>query len=303
MKPVSLDSLTDREACKTYLATELKKGTLVLFLGAGTSSGLGLPSWKTLVAGMRRKVGLPPARYSRNITAEELQLAADEVKDHLNDNEDAYHKVVRDCLYAGVKLSSDILHDPLLRAVGALLMGSNKRGNIQRVVTTNFDCMLEWYLSLFGFSARVVYRQRPEVEGAEDVRIYHPHGFLPHTKMGLSDSDFLLLGFDSVNKRIGKRGDYWFELTRHLIGTGIGLFVGLSVNSFRDAALRPLFATISEDIGSHRPMGVWILVGKVNSAHRREFLKNRLVPLYLPKYEEVPKFLFEVCQAASPGLI
>jgi hypothetical protein len=251
---------------------------------------------------MRQGIGLPAIDFRPDVSAEELQLKADEVKDHFGTDEVGYRQLVKKCLYSGVDLSTAILRDGLLGAVGALIMGS-RRGNVRRVMTTNFDSMLEWFVSLYGFVARVVYRQ-PALEGAEDVRIYHPHGFLPHPELGLPDSDFLILGLDSINKRIGTPGEPWFELTRRLLRTGIGLFVGLSLRSFRDRALAPLFATVGEEIRDWRPTGVWVIVGMEDEGVKKEFLRSNIVPLFCPTTQDVPEFLLEICQqAAKAGIL
>ncbi len=298
---MAYDHLSYRPRCVEYLAEQLKKGTLTLVLGAGASSGCGLPTWPDLVNRMRAQKGLPSIAAAPDASADILQSAADEVQRKFAGDESGYRTLVKDCLYSGVRLSSAVLQDSLLTALGALMIGS-KRGNVRRVLTMNFDSMLEWFLSLYGFVARVVYRQ-PELEGGEDVRIYHPNGFLPHPDLELPEGDTLILSLKSINERLGTLGDPWFELTRRLLRTGIGLFVGLSPRSFKDRGLAPLLVTVAKEIADGRPIGVWVVVGEEDEGLKSEFVESGVVPLFCPRYEDVPEFLLEICQFAAKGSI
>ncbi len=297
--PSKWDELTYAPRAAQFLADHLQRGTLVVFLGAGASQGMGLPSWVDFVNNARRIKGLEDVALSPEPTAEVLQAGSDEVREACG-SDLAYMQLLKECLYKDLpELSWGLLRNDLLTALCALLMGS-KRGNVRRVVTLNFDSMLEWFLSMYGFIARVVYKL-PQLEGAEDVRIYHPHGFLPHKSLNLKDSDFVLLGLDSVNGRIGRLGDPWFELSRHLLRSGVCLFVGLSERTFQDRALAPLLADVGGAIQGERPTGIWILVGDVGARTKQAFLRNNVVPLVFTKKAEVSTFLLDICKEAAKG--
>src|SRR6185369_1769279 len=127
-----------------------------------------------------------------NDSADSLQRAADEVRRKFgSDDNRGFAELVQKCLYSGVHLDDEIVRNNLLIALGALMTGS-RRGSVSRVVSFNFDSVLEWYISLYGFVPRVVL-QPPVDEGSEDVRIYHPHGFLPHPDQHLDGSEFVVL--------------------------------------------------------------------------------------------------------------
>lgn len=290
-----IDELMHKPRAIELLSHHLQQGTLILFLGAGASSGIGLPGWLDFVNCMRDDVGLSLIKPKAN--AEELQTAADEVKEKMESNE-KYYMLLKKCLYINMPhLSWAVLNSELLNALGALLIGS-KRGNIRRVVTLNFDSILERYLSLYGFVVRVVFRL-PELEGSEDVRIYHPHGFLPHPSLKLSDSEDVMLGLDSVNKRLGTPGDPWWELTRHLLRSGVCLFVGMSERTFRDRALAPLLAKTGEEIHNQRLTGVWFLLESISDSARNQFIRNNVVPLEFKSEKEIIEFLLGICQKAA----
>ncbi len=294
---MTFDYLTRRENAVRFLASELGHGTLVLFLGAGATLSAGLPDWIRLMQRMQRRVGLPVGSWPDDVPAETLQIAADAIRERFPEDGEAYRRLVCDSLYEGVSLSPAILRNDLLTAVGALLMGT-RRGNVRRVLTFNFDCVLEWYLFLFGFVVRVVYRL-PELEGAEDVRVYHAHGFLPHPEYDAPESDFLILDFTSVNARLGTLGDPWFEETRRLLQTGVGLFVGLSPRTLRDRALNPLLAAVAPQLETTRPTGFWVVTGAASVEEDREFLRANVVPVRVGSDGDVPKLLLDVCQAAA----
>jgi len=295
---MDFDYLTEYDRAVEFLAGNLSAGTLVLFLGAGVSSGARLPGWRALVESMRTEVGLRNENLSS--AADSLERAADEIRRKFYpDNEPGFAELVRNCLYRGTSLDDSVLGDRLLTALGALLMGS-RRGNVRRIVTFNFDSVLESYIWLNGLVPQVVL-QPPVDEGAEDVRLYHPHGFLPHPDLRIKGSGFVVLGSKSINLRIGEAYDPWNELLRHILSTGVGLFVGLSVDSFRDRALAPLLTAVCKGLNARRPTGFWVL--KKEDAHDgevdEEFLDCRIVPLRLPSFAEVPKLLLDVCQKAA----
>lgn len=293
------EELTHPRRALDFLAANLQQGTLALFLGAGASSGMGLPEWFDFVNKIREKVGLAPIPDSPTPNAEDLQIAADEIKEKCKTDKE-YLQFLKECLYKDmVGLSWEALQNKLLTAVGALLIGS-KRGNVRRVVTLNFDSMIEWFLSMYGFVTRVIYHL-PELEGSEDVRVYHPHGFLPHDSLNLQDSDFVILGLDSVNKRLGTTGDPWFEMTRHILRTKVCLFVGLSERSFSDRSLAPLLTATGDELRKKRPTGIWLLKNNISDTKQKQFLRNNVVPLVLEKPDEIADFLLDICRKAAVG--
>ncbi len=142
--------------------------------------------------------------------------------------------------------------------------------------------------------------------GAEDVRIYHPHGFLPHPALDIDGSDFVVLGLKSINLRLGKPHDEWLALLRHVLLSGLGLFVGLSEHSFRDRALDPLLTEAATHLKGRRPTGFWVLKSEGDEKEKeevnREFLECNIVPLQQSTFQDVPKFLLDVCQRAADSI-
>ena len=303
---MDFDYLRNEKYAIDILAESLVNGTLVLFLGTGVSVGAGLPRWPDLIKSMREEVGLTSDNLGDSDEA--LQDAADEVEiKFFSNNKKGFAELVRKCLYGDVKLDESLLSDRGLIALGALISGS-RRGSVSRVVTLNFDCILEWYLSLYGFISQVVFNL-PAAEGSEDVRIYHPHGFLPHSDFNAKSSNFVMLGLKSINERLSEPSDDWNALLRHVLTTGMALFIGLSERSFRDRALSSWLehaAKKNQKRCPDLPTGFWVLKleGKEKSAQEIElieqkFLASRIVPLRQPNAEGISSFLLRICQKAA----
>ena len=289
------DELSNHTHALNYLAEELGEGGLVLFLGAGASKPFGLPSWIELVNSMRLEVNLSPLTSTNS--ADDLQHAADEVRDKL-ENEEELIDLIQKHLYGDIANLPivDVFKNHLLVSISALLMGS-KRGRITRVVTLNYDSMLEWFLSLFGFVVKTVH-ELPALEGAEDVRIYHPHGYIPHPNFSSIRSNFAILGMSHANERLGTTGDPWFEMTRHVLNTGICIFIGMSSNTLDDRALAPLFTTCGNSMKDIRPLGIWMLLEQIESPTKQRFFRKNIVPLTFSNPSEISEFLLNICQVA-----
>lgn len=292
--------LKDPTFASNFLAQHLRDGTLTLFLGAGISKGFGLPSWIELVNSMRKEVSLLP--LDANSSADDLQRGADEIIDKIS-----IEKLISSLkkhLYTplGELTTSIILEAQLLVAISALMMGG-KRGHVRKVITLNYDNLLEWVLSVFGFSVKTIY-DLPALESAEDVTIYHPHGFIPYEDSELKSSSFIILGMDSANERIGTPGDPWFEMTRHLLNSSVCLFIGLSPNSLSDRALAPLFSTTGKKVSDSRPLGIWLVMEKedLSTGKIAEFHRNNIYPIEIKTPEDIANFVLNICKKAGEKL-
>lgn len=305
-----IDHLSHRPSAVAYLADQLKAGTLTLFIGAGGSTSAGLPNWPLLIRRIFDLLGMPSSTVSDSDSADRLQRLADDALQHSGLDKRAFARLVSRALYQGVSLSPSLLTSDLLIALGAMLSGS-RRGSVTRVMTLNFDSTLEWYLSLHGLVLRVV--PRPwTLEGSEDVRIYHPHGFLPHPDMNMLSSDFVILGASDANLRLGTPGDPWFELMRHTLQTSICLFIGMSFRSLEDRVIAPLLTNVKEHVSVDRPTGFWLSedspYGSATSysdldERRKAFLRSNVVPIFWHDPAEVPEFLLDICRAAAGPIV
>lgn len=279
-----------------FLSEHLINGSLVLFLGAGTSKGFGLPDWSELTNSFRSAVGLGKLVDAKS--PENIQNAIDEALDKINNEENRKIELIKKILYPDEnKLDITMAYsNHLLISIASLLMGS-KRGHVKRVVTLNYDSMLEWFLTLFGFHVNSI-SVLPALEGSEDVRIFHPHGFVPHPALKMQGSNFLILGLKDANNRIGKRNDLWIEKERAFLESGVCLFIGLSGNTLSDRAIAPLLSSTGDSLKNQRPLGIWINRSKLTKTKQDEYFRNNIVPIEINNDIEISKFILRISQRA-----
>ena len=161
---------------RAFMAEQLLEGRFSLALGAGASIGFGLPTWEKLTDRCHVNSGHPRAPGQSCEDASEDLLAK-----VFGNDEIAFAEAVRAALYQSANLSLGQLRKAaFLAAVGALTMASS-RGHVGRVISFNFDDILETFLGYFGFSTSSV-DTLPYWQGRQDVIVLHPHGFLPHNK-------------------------------------------------------------------------------------------------------------------------
>src|SRR5262249_46572895 len=132
----------------------------------------------------------------------------------------------------------------LLTAVGALTMASG-RGNVAKVVTFNYDDILELYLSCYGFHCATVTRV-PRWATREDVTVLHPHGFLPSDSTALDVSPIVLtqLDYDDI---VGNSKDLWRSTIVDVFRSHFCIFIGLSGT---DQNLTNMLHTVSKEHAS-----------------------------------------------------
>ena len=287
------DHFNNRVALTDYLSNQLNLGRLSIVLGAGLSIPFKLPDWDNLLDRMYK--GSSMIRD----TGETTLIQAEHLKTHkYRGDEKEFLRCVHDALYRDCDLSFKKLQEnQTLNAIGALVMAS-VRGNVGEIVTFNYDNILELYLSYHGFVCSAVcnphfWRDRT------DIRIFHPHGFLPHNEFG-SFSESIVLDQESYSKTIGDASSVWFQTTMGVIRHKTCLFIGLSGN---DGNLDSLMNTNkTQHPTSVEMVPYWaITLGKNFSEAKQTIWQNRGVfPMVVADYEhDLPSFLFNICQRAA----
>lgn len=301
---MKFENLTKPAFAVDYLADRLIDGTLVLFLGSGASSGFGLPGWIEFANKFCRAADLDfKTELTSDNSADELERTLDRAIRKIGNSETRKVDIVKDVLYAnpGFLDSRLAISQELLIAVASLLIG-RKRGHVSRVVTFNYDSMLEWFLGVFGMSTRTIHAL-PSLEGSEDVRIYHPHGYVPHPSMEESPSDFLIIGSMDANNRAGDETDPWWAKERSILESGVGLYVGLSLTTFRDRAFQPHLGLVRKKLleKGKRPLGIWLFLDEKNEFtvdDINECLDYLIVPIVFTNRDLIPEFILKISQAA-----
>lgn len=278
----------NRDLVQEFLATQLLHGRLALVLGAGVSVPFGLPNWDTLIERMYQSKGASrDSSMTLPLQAEVFRLT------HCKDWTDYLHTVSK-ALYEGVNIDFWTLK-PLLAAIGALVMAS-KRGSASTIITFNFDDVLESYLEFHGFVATSVLSGRHWADGA-DVRIYHPHGFLP-LRPGISTSPEIVLDQTSYGKALGDK--MWREVLLSTMRSHFCLFVGLSGS---DLNLESFLQECRSDHASYGDgLSLWGLrFTDLNSPSWQTIWRERGVATWqVSNYDrDLPAFLLEICQKAA----
>lgn len=168
-------------------------GSLVLFLGAGVSIPYGLPSWRDLVLEMlfdqtrnTRALGRLWPHYRRALAEWMTEyfdynplVLARMVEKHFKGAPagDGFLDRLREKLYANTRTPPPS-ERTTLRAVADLIEHSVPRQNgVERVVTFNFDDLLEQELRARGFEHTVVTDEKRKARAG--FKIIHPHGYIP----------------------------------------------------------------------------------------------------------------------------
>ena len=272
-----------------FLAHQLTCGRLSLALGAGVSTPFGLPNWTALIDRAFVRCGQSrPAGLSDPVAAEKLFddcCSGDEVK---------FAELIRIELYDKVDLSMSALRErELLSAIVAMTMASN-RGNVSRILTFNFDDLVERFLTYYGFFIESVL-DVPAWGTRIDTRVYHIHGFLTGDQQANRGIVMTQRHFDRIT---GQEGNLWRSLMVDLFRTHTGIFIGLSGND------QNLSSALTQAQKQHVSLGCndafWGVRFCLSSDSMINFWEGRGVYcVKLANYDELPQKLFEICQVAS----
>lgn len=280
----------DEEFLKKFLAAQLSKNRLTLVLGAGVSFGFGLPTWDDLLNRAFEPTGLKRPAGLKNEEAAEYLL-----NEHFKKDRIKFANNIRSALYEDLDISLNSLRrNDFLASVGAITMVS-RRGSISKVVTFNFDDLLETYLTYHGFYVESV-SVLPIWNSNKDLRLYHPHGFLPNNlepiKRGIV---FTQSDYDSV---VGDSSDKWRSLLLSIFRSSTCIFIGLSG---ADTNLSSILTEVSK---THVSMGTQCYWGirfsnDCNDPRRSMWQERGIYQQALSTYDLIPTWLFEICQKAA----
>jgi len=290
------ETYLDANIAKETLSGALRNGSLSLFVGAGISRSTtrGFPDWVSLVKRCCDEKGVDfNARKKGSNTY--LRKCMETVERKCAKQE--FLSLVGTKLYQNVQYDIQLMRTDLLVALGALVMTS-VRGGARAVVNYNFDDLLEWYLGYHGFTLDIVSRF-PALTTRSDVQVYHPHGFLPHMpKFNDLKTNTVILTEKSYQLAISSEVNPWNEFQRSLMGSTLGLFVGLSGD---DPHIDNLCNKVYEQIISKKRILGFILLldTPTNRQDEQHRLARGLIPMYIQKYADLPTVMLNICQLAA----
>jgi hypothetical protein len=202
-------------------------GSIALFVGAGTSMEAGLPGWHELLRRLLDAVAgdLDDAPRERwlDATLREGPLAAAAIARSLYPEDDGeFRRVLRVALY-GDRRPRDYAPGALAGQVAWL---KQQLGGRLRILTANYDGLLEAALEQLGTSHRSYVRARREPDGC--AAVWHLHGRLMTSPSGqwLKDGDLVLSEADYVQSTYGT----WPQaFVAEQLASSLCVFVGLSM--------------------------------------------------------------------------
>ncbi len=297
----SIEELQEQATAELILAQRLRNGQLVLFLGSGASKSIGLPIWFELVRSCCAKASVNVRITSRSSTTE-LQHIMSQVRHKCEEGaSDAfeakkkYFSLVREALYEQLPPTWVTNHKmPLMRAIGALVMGS-RYGTINDVVTYNFDDIVETYLQYHGFTAQSI-ADLPSLTTDCDACVYHPHGYLP--QKGDHFSKRIILDRQSFSQQLGiasEDNQMWRDTLIQLLSIKQALFIGVSgQDNLLDVAM-PAVVNYIRDSPDRRAVGYWLFGSPVSNEVRQHINETYMgAVLTFPDYDYIPEFLLKL---------
>jgi hypothetical protein len=293
----SLEEMEVPDTAAELLAATLRSGSLMLLLGAGVSAMMGLPSWAELVTRLSAVAGLDSTDLLGRSGGDFLE-AVDVIKRSFVGD---FQAALAEALYRDVmpRQGTDeavylerLLSGSSLMAIGALCMGS-QRGSVSEVINLNFDDILETYLTIHGFVARVVTDLPSIAEVAADVTVYHIHGYLPSDPGQRGTS--LVLSADEYETRLAEDvSSPWNAFLLERLHSRVFLSVGTSM---RDIDMRVALKRAAKEVGDTRPLG--FVLGMHDEDDVARLRSRHLVPVSLGSWSEVTPFLLRICRYAA----
>lgn len=284
------DDFDNENSLLNYLAHQLAEGKIALFLGAGISKPVGLPDWENLIINLFKTQKTTPPSGDFLEQAEYFRLM------YCKDDDPKFLKLVWSSLYNGVSTDFfELRKNITLEALASLVMLS-RRGSA-KVITFNFDDILETYLSYHGFVVSSIYNEKHWI-GNSDVIVYHPHGYLPFQGAPRFSSN-IVFDESSYSQIIGKDKP-WRQQLLSVMSTHTCLFIGLSRKDANFKSL--LFDAKDIHASSNENTLFWGITFSTETDEMQRALWQERGVFYkkINDYDlDLPVFLFKICQIAS----
>jgi hypothetical protein len=289
------DFKNDLPSCVSLLSPYLNQGALSLMLGAGASSGFGLPSWYNLVKSCSEEVN-PSFSFPSKCTNEELKSIMEDVK---RKNSSTYIELIGRKLYDGVNFDFKLASKDLLIAITSLIIGRS-RGHVRNVLSYNFDDILEWYLKFNGLKFKVTTFEQLLFSN-QDIEVLHLHGYIPHDeKFGFPSNEVVFSKKEFEDRKVGD--SYWKDLMYDFFRRNMFLAVGLSPGSLLDD-ICPYLRYLNkwykkENLNRGHPYGVAFLTpGKESDDSLELLIEDGIIPCII-EIPNIPDAIFKIAQEA-----
>ncbi|CAM4449884.1 Sir2 family NAD-dependent protein deacetylase [Stenotrophomonas lactitubi] len=206
---------------RTELLEAHSSGKLILFVGAGVSANLGLPTWSELIARIAQELGYDPAVFA---TYGDHQTLAE------------FYRKKRGGL-GELRSWMDVeWHKPSTNIKASDIHKHIAKGNFSRIYTTNYDRWIEIAHTEFG----VKYDKIASVADMVAVRDGHRQIIKFHGDFATDES--IVLDETSYYRRLSFDTPLDIKLRNDMLSNSI-LFIGYSLNDFN---IRLLFYRLTE---------------------------------------------------------
>lgn len=286
----------DNKVLMPFLADRLAEGSLLIVLGAGVSRFYGMPDWEGLLRGIKNGAtthSVAKGRMSMAAWAEAIQLEL------FPYDKAGFNDAVGSTLYSDPDKFDllKIADNKTLRSIGALCHAS-RRGRVNKVVTFNYDCLLEAYFAFHGIASQVIHAPSYIAQDA-DVTVFHPHGYIPHAKFSGKPSDGIVLARDDYEEAVETQ---WEQRILGLLSTHFVIFLGLSGEDDRLSAIarkakenNPFITDEDKELDFYG-MRICSKDDPMKSQWENRGIYCREVGAM---NREIPKILFSICRAAA----
>ena len=238
---ISRNNSTYLEKRKRYveqLHVQYENDNIVLFLGAGASNEAKIATWHTLIS------ELFVALIDKQLIANHIQIEKKDkkkiVKEVINQNgnspllqtrflrngfENDFEELVREILYKNAVESSDLLEE-----IGQLCIPNRGKLGVRAIINYNFDDLVEKNLKRLRVKYHSIYGEGM-IPDADELGIYHVHGFLPQEKENYENLTKSLLVFSEEGYHKLMLEPYnWANISQlNYMINNTCLFIGLSM--------------------------------------------------------------------------
>lgn len=238
---VSRDKETYIEKRKEYikqLHEKYEDDKLALFLGAGASKDAKIAMWDELISKLfvalidkeLSEKGIKIENKDRkkiikSVTAHNDSSPLMQTRFLRNSFDNDFVKLVREILYEDAVETSSLLEE-----IGKLCIPNRGKYGVRAIVNYNFDDLVEKNLQRFGVKYHSIYSEGMIPE-ADELGIYHVHGFLPRDKENYNNLSKSLLVFSEEGyHKLMLEPYHWANLTQlNYMMNNTCLFIGLSM--------------------------------------------------------------------------
>lgn len=238
----------ERETVIEAVAEHYQSGRFSLMLGAGVSSSAGLPDWDTLLNSLFVSMLADEKLGEGDSSREQVALIVQRLRSVDGPSSLMLARYVRKGMASGSPSEQSIfiesitkqlyeLRDPnrelesqLISSIAGLCTPTRIGAKVRSILTYNFDDLVERALIKRGLGFKSIFEEF-EMPGAEELPVYHVHGFLPEDRSAYSNLDRTTMVFSEEGyHQIYGEAYHWSNLVQlsNLKDT-VCLMIGLSL--------------------------------------------------------------------------